>query len=319
MERQSVNKQSIQNLPEKLNALCIAATKNRNFKDLIGHKKGEKTGITARTLENWSSGKIDPHPSKLSKFSDMLGLDFLWWKLELNEFCEKIANKYGINAEELHSNAIRHISNAESSILGLITSAHSSKWVREDFESIFRGYWWVYHYWEKEEQKDSTEKYIFRHLINFYKYNSKTNTIVFNLASARQQNISWNYLGNLIISQSKLYFLTQTTIKSEIEVLLIVANKPFQHKDTIKGILLASTPARESDGIISRPAACRVLLKKIHPKNEEEDCKEYFNDVKIIPKSEITDNELDDIDLIENTINSKVGILFPKYANISES
>lgn len=318
MGRSVSAKQYIHDLPAKLNALCIAATKTKNLKDLI--KKGEGEGITSRTLENWQSGKISPHTSKLSKFSENLGIDFLWWGLDLGEFCERLAFRFGANAEDLYSNSTQHLSVIENSVLGLVGGTYGGEWLEQEYSQVFSGSWFAYHYWEQhKESRNKTnkeERYVFKHLINFYKFNKKLNSILFNFASARQKSVSWNYVGNLIISQSKLYFITQTTIKAEVEVLLIVANRPVQQKNIIKGILLASTPSRECDGIISRPASARILLKKIDD-DPQKDAKEYFGGVGIIPESKMGDEGID-IDLIRNSINTDVGILFPRYTSIDE-
>jgi len=317
MESQTYNKQIIHDLPAKLNALCMAATKTRNLKALASGKE-QRGGVTARTLENWHSGKITPHNSKLSKFSEAIGVEFHWWSLDLAEFCEKIGDKYDYSAEELYSSSQHHLHDVENSILGLIGRTHGSEWMEQVFNDVFSGYWFMYHYWEQfsEYKETEDEKYIFKHLIHFYKYNNKINTILFNLASARQKKVSWNYLGHIVISQNKLYFIMQTTIRAEVEVLLLIASRPSQQNDIIKGILLASTPTRESDGIISRPAASRVVLKKISSEKDDKNQLAYFDQVGIVSETAFKQTNEIDINLLKNTIDNEIGILFPKYSAI---
>lgn len=306
-------KKQILNLPEKLEAICLV-TQTKSLKEL-----SEKTKVASKTLNNWATGRVVPYQKTFHKFCDAVKVEPHIMRMDLIDFCSQLGIKFKFDPDHLYSAIIKSRPVREDSILSIIRSAQPSDIIRQIFEDKFRGYWQALHYWEslpsdkiKEDNDKKKTKYIFRNLLHFYKYQEKTNTILFNFASARQEKVKWNYRGHMVVAQNKLYFILETTIKAEVEVILITTNKPSQNYNRIRGLILASIPTREEDGIISKPAVARILLQKIDD-DEEFSSVEPLDQVGIYPEKYFKNDEDDILSILVNEPDPQIGILFPKY------
>ena len=310
-------KRQINGLIEKLE--IILHVKNiSNYNELANI-----TDINSRTIEAWKNGKVVPHESTLAKFCEKLKFPHHWLKLDLKLFCSKMADQFSVDLDYLLNIADKLIEDAGYSILSSTRSAQHANWMEENFEKHYRGYWVGVHYWKKYSRNkvkkyaeetdptDSNNKYIFRHLFHFHSYDSRSNTIKFKCASARQDVHEWNYRGHMIIALNKICYIMETTKKAEVEVLLFVTNRPSQDFENIAGLMLASTPRNEKTGDMSKPAAARIILQKINDPQiaeKEEECLEKL--AGIFDENIFSKNTRE---LLKGECDPQVGILFPNY------
>ena len=289
----------INDLPKRLDIVSLAMEKS--YKEIA-----DIAGVNERTIDGWRKSTI-PHERKFYSFCKNLGLESSWFFDELDIFCNKIGEKYGVDSSTLRDFVFRKESTS-GELLQSIRSIHGRKWMEMQFKENFKGYWVGMHYWEKGGEKG--EKKIFCHLFNFDKYDREKNSIKFYLASARtwKEDGKWSYQGDIIVSMTKLYLLAETMRRDTVELLVIVATRPYTDFENILGIMLAPTTHNERSFSMSKPAASRILLQKVPDGySEEELLKEYIG----IYDEDHFDDGLKSV--LDNVKNEDVGVLFPYF------
>ncbi len=287
----------IKDFPKKLEVLCLAMKKS--CKDIA-----EQADINEKTIDGWKKGAT-PHKNKFISFCEKIDIDFYCFFDEMEVFCDKIGEKYDVDSTKLKKIIYR---DASGELLQTIRSIHAREWMLTQFKEKFEGYWIGMHYWDKGYE--SEKKHIFCHLFKFYEYDKEKNSIKFYLTSGRLWGMKkkWSYNGHMIISMTKLYLLAETIKKDQVELIVIVATRPYFNSQNILGIILASTPHNEITSSMSKPAASRILLQKIPDEYQEEELLEKY--IGIYDENYFNDGLKN---ILGNIEDKETGVLFPYF------
>jgi hypothetical protein len=244
--------------------------------------------IDVRMLGRWING-IGPGTRNLvDVFCRVLKMTYRDFHLSKDKFATKFAKVSKNNENDIRvCLGLEELGQREELELLAVTrsSGYQSEKVKDWFEKVFKGYWYVWNNWLDIYEGKKTPVSV-KSLLWAHEYDRGSNTIRVQLTTrlwyTEGPSMRWTYAGWAILTDRKCYLILEDVQGSENEIMTIITNRPDYPVDTntLYGLVLTTADDRKTKEAI--PTATRVVLTKINtPYDEvkEEELREHLKEV----------------------------------------
>lgn len=210
--------------------------------------------LNTKTLKSWIKDG-DPRPKEFKRFFDKVcesqGITLNDLELPFYDFCTKMS-------EVFHKDLKDILPVEYEDQTGILLKTRQLGCARETVEKIYdkiKGVWAGIHYWAEKWQ--DVEPIVNCFVLDFNGYDRTCNNIKFEIKTKSGRP----YNGWMFISGANYSFIFECSNSIDTDIVMVSCSRTDDYS-LMCGIIVGGIPAK--DGLSSRPAASKIIMKKLN-------------------------------------------------------